>query len=93
MRDTNQSEELISSLTETLLASNTGKKTKMLDTKSPCEIHRALLAEYLALLEKVRAAQLERAERGLRPSMDSVAVKPLLQELTVENWALAQAGG
>jgi len=83
MRDTNQSEELISSLTETLLASNTGKKTKMLDTKSPCEIHRALLAEYLALLEKVRAAQLERAEI-LKAGMGSVVIKPLLQELKVE---------
>jgi hypothetical protein len=65
----------------------------MLTTNSPCETQKTLLAEYQDVLEKVRAAQLERAERGLRPSMDSVAVKPLLQELTVENWALAQAGG
>jgi hypothetical protein len=65
----------------------------MLTTNSPCEAQKTLLAEYQDVLEKVRAAQLERAERGLRPSMDSVAVKPLLQELTVENWALAQAGG
>jgi hypothetical protein len=55
----------------------------MLDTKSPCEIHRALLAEYLALLEKVRAAQLERAEI-LKAGMGSVVIKPLLQELKVE---------
>ena len=52
----------------------------MLDTQSPCEIHRTLLAEYLALLEKVRAAQLERAEAG----KGSVVIKPLLQELKVE---------
>jgi hypothetical protein len=55
----------------------------MLDTQSPCEIQRALLAEYQDLLEKVRAVQVEPAE-GLRPSMDSVVVKPLLQELKVE---------
>ena len=51
----------------------------MLDTKSPCEIHRTLLAEYLAVLEKVRAGQLERAEAG----MGSV-IKPLLHELKVD---------
>jgi hypothetical protein len=55
----------------------------MLDTQSSCEIQRALLAEYQDLLEKVRAVQVEPAE-GLRPSMDSVVVKPLLQELKVE---------
>ena len=55
----------------------------MLTTNSPCEIQTALLAEYLDLLEKVRAAQLERAE-VLRPSMDSVVIKPLVQELKVE---------
>jgi hypothetical protein len=55
----------------------------MLDAKSSCEIQRALLAEYQDLLEKVRAAQLEHIE-VLRPSMDSVAIKPLLQELKVE---------
>ena len=55
----------------------------MLNTKSPCEIHRRLLAEYQDLLEKVRAAQLEHAE-GMRPRMDSVVVKPLFQELKVE---------
>ena len=43
----------------------------MWETKSPCEIHRTLLAEYQNLLEKVRAAQVEPAE-SLRPSMDSV---------------------
>ena len=43
-----------------------------------------LLAEYQDLLEKVRAAQLEPTEGGLRPSMDSVVIKPLLQELKVE---------
>jgi hypothetical protein len=46
----------------------------MLTTNSPCEIQRALLAEYMALLEKVRATQLERAE-VLRPSMDSAVIK------------------
>jgi len=55
----------------------------MLDTKSPCDIHRTLVAEYQDLLEKVRAVQVEPAE-GLRPSTDSVVVKPLLQELKVE---------
>jgi hypothetical protein len=51
--------------------------------KSPCEIHRTLLAEYLAVLEEVRAAQLERAEI-LKAGMGSVVIKPLLQELKVE---------
>jgi hypothetical protein len=55
----------------------------MLDPKSPCEIHRTLLAEYLGLLEKVRAAQLE-GEEILKPGMGSLAVRPLLQELKVQ---------
>jgi hypothetical protein len=55
----------------------------MLDTKSLCEIHRTLLAEYLALLEKVRAAQLEGAEI-LEPGMGSLAIRSLLQELKVQ---------
>ena len=55
----------------------------MLTRTSPCEIQTALLAEYLDLLEKVRAAQLERAE-VLRPSLDNLVIKPLLQELKVE---------
>jgi hypothetical protein len=68
---------------ETLLPCRKRKKAKILPTNSACEIPRALLAEYQDLLEKVRAAQLERAE-GLRSSMDSVVIKPLLQELKVE---------
>jgi hypothetical protein len=55
----------------------------MLTPNSACEIQTALLAEYQDLLEKVRAAQLGPAE-GLRSSMDSVVIKPLLQELKVE---------
>jgi hypothetical protein len=55
----------------------------MLDTKSLCEIQRALLAEYMALLAKVRAAQLERAEI-LKAGVSSVVIKPLIQELKVE---------
>jgi hypothetical protein len=55
----------------------------MLDTKSLCEIQRALLAEYMALLAKVRAAQLERAEI-LKACVSSVVIKPLIQELKVE---------
>ena len=89
MRDTPlyKSEELCNqSLTGTtpcLLVEN-GKEAKMLDTKSRCEIHRTLLAEYLALLERVRAAQLERAEILKAGMSSSVVVKPLLQELKVE---------
>jgi hypothetical protein len=56
----------------------------MLTTNSPCEIHRTLLAEYQDLLEKVRTAQLERAEVLRAEAMDSVVIKPLLQELKVE---------
>ena len=52
----------------------------MLKTKSPCEIQKALLAEYLTALEKVRATQREGVEI-LKAGMGSVAIKPLLQEL------------
>ena len=55
----------------------------MLDTQSPCEIHRTLLAEYMAVLEEVKAAQLERAEIP-KAVMGSAVTKPLLQELKVE---------
>ena len=56
----------------------------MLTTNSPCEIQRTLLAEYQDLLAKVRIAQLERAEVFRAGGMDSVVIKPLLQELKVE---------
>ena len=51
----------------------------MLKTKSPCEIQKALLAEYLTALDQVRAAQREEAEI-LMAGMGSFVVKPLLQE-------------
>jgi len=59
------------------------RSLKILDTKTRCEIHRTLLAAYLALLERVRAAQLERVEI-LKAGMGSVVIKPLLQDLKLE---------
>ena len=55
----------------------------MLNMKSPCETQRTLLAKYMAVLEKVRTGQLDRAEI-LKAGMDSVVIKPLLPELKDE---------
>ena len=52
----------------------------MLNTKSPCETQRALLAEYLTELEKMRVDQREHIEI-LKTGMGSVTTKPLLEEL------------
>jgi hypothetical protein len=57
---------------------------KMLTTNSHCEIHRTLLAEYQDLLEKVRTAQLERAEVMRAVGTNRVVIRPLLQELKLE---------
>ena len=50
----------------------------MLNKKSPCETQRALLAEYLTELEKMRVAQREHVEI-LKAGMGGA--KPLLKEL------------
>ena len=60
-----------------------GERGKNVGPEIAFEIHRTLLAEYLGLLEKVRAAQLE-GEEILKPGMGSVAIRPLLQELKVQ---------
>ena len=52
----------------------------MLNTESPCETQRALLAEYLTELEKMKVAQREHVEI-LKAGMGSVTTKPLLEEL------------
>ena len=57
---------------------------KLLTTNSRCEIHRTLLAEYQDLLEKVRTAQLERAEVMRAVGTNRVVIRPLLQELKLE---------
>ena len=51
---------------------------------SRCEIHRTLLGKHQDLLEKVRTAQLERAEVLRAEGMASVVIEPRLQELKVE---------
>jgi hypothetical protein len=53
----------------------------MLHTKSPCPIHRELLAAYLTAVEKVGVAQLEYAGAA------SVVSKRLLEELREERSA------
>ena len=50
----------------------------MLNTKSPCAIHRELLAAYLTAVEKVGVAQLEYA------GMASAVSKSLLEKLKEE---------
>ena len=50
----------------------------MLNTKSPCAIHRELLAAYLTTVEKVGVAQRKCAETTGR---GSVVSKTLLEEL------------
>ena len=52
----------------------------MLNTKSPCPIHRELLAAYLTAVEKVGVAQLEYAAIG----MASAVSRTLLEELKEE---------
>ena len=52
----------------------------MLNTKSPCETQRALLAEYLTELEKMRVAQREHVEI-LKAGMGVVTTNPVLEEL------------
>jgi hypothetical protein len=53
----------------------------VLNTKSPCETQRALLAEYLTELEKMRVAQREHVEI-LKAGMGGA--KPLLEKLMNE---------
>ena len=48
----------------------------MLNTKSPCAIHRELLAAYLTTVEKMGVAQRKYAE-----TIGSVVSKTLLEEL------------
>jgi hypothetical protein len=53
----------------------------VLNTTSPCETQRALLAEYLTELEKMRVAQREHVEI-LKAGMGGA--KPLLEKLMTE---------
>ena len=53
----------------------------MLNTKSPCAIHRELLAAYLTAVEKVGVAQRKYAETI---GMGSAVSKTLLEELKEE---------
>ena len=53
----------------------------MLNTKSPCETQRALLAEYQTELEKMRVAQREHVEIL---KAGTGGAKPLLEELMNE---------
>ena len=55
----------------------------MQNPKSPCAIHRELLAAYLTAVEKVGVAQLDYAEI-LTIGMASAASKTLLEELKEE---------
>jgi len=55
----------------------------VLNTKSPCAIHRELLAAYLTAVEKVGVAQREYVE-PLTKGMASAVSKTLLEELKEE---------